>query len=141
MEKLKCILLVDDDPAVLFLNKAIIQRAQAAERVLAAANGREALALLHQSCGALGQGDPPCPQLILLDISMPVMNGYEFLAEFGRLGLSPAPEVALLTTSQNPRDRERASSLGVTEYLAKPLSRESLEKLLARKFGGHQPSA
>lgn len=77
MPKLSCVLLVDDDPTTNFLNKLLLQRMEVAEQLLVAENGREALRTLTQTC--LLAEAPVCPALILLDVNMPIMNGFAFL--------------------------------------------------------------
>lgn len=132
MPRLSSILLVDDNPTTNFLNQALIEQANMAAHVLVAENGQEALQLLHQTCVP---PTPVCPVLILLDINMPVMNGFEFLAAYAQL--PPAQhqaKVVMLTTSMLPRDLERVQLLPVSGVLDKPLTTEKLELLLTQHF-------
>lgn len=80
MTKIACTLLVDDDDTANYLNKSLFKRLDATERLLVARNGLEALTLINRNCP--GQD---CPALILLDINMPVMNGFEFLEAYSQL--------------------------------------------------------
>ncbi|WP_405205140.1 response regulator [Aquimarina sp. LLG6339-5] len=75
MKKLK-FLLVDDSPSTNFLNKVMIEKASISEEIRIAKNGEEAIQILNSSY---------IPDLILLDLNMPVMNGWEFLEEFQKL--------------------------------------------------------
>jgi CheY-like chemotaxis protein len=131
MKKLYKTLVVDDDTS-LFLTKIILDAAGIAQSVYTAEHGRQALEMIERSCMNDYQGeDACCPELILLDINMPVMNGFEFLeALHERWGLNPEiTKIFLLTSSTNSRDVEKASQYPLTGYLEKPLTLEKLIKL------------
>ena len=132
MPQLLNILLVDDDPTTNYLNTKLVQRAQVATHVLVAENGRQALDLLHQTCQPLS---PQCPNLILLDVNMPVMTGIEFLEAYQQLHAPPrATVIVMLTTSLLPRDLERLRQLPIAGVLDKPLTTEKLRLLIAQHF-------
>ena len=135
MLKLSSVLLADDDATTNYLNKAIIRRLGITERLLVATNGREALDHLPE-LSALATAD--CPALIVLDMNMPVLNGFEFLAAYQLLPLArrQAVVVVVLTTSMLPRDLERVRQLPVADILHKPLTKEMVEQVLARYFPG-----
>lgn len=133
MRKFGCILIVDDDYASNYLTEIILEDMQLTEQIYIARNGKEALGLIIQYCK---EGDPQvsslCPQLIFLDINMPVMDGFEFLEEFESLEFiknNPIP-VFLLTTSTNSRDIEKARRYRVSAYIEKPLTEDKIKKVL-----------
>ena len=66
--------------------------------------------------------------VILLDLNMPVMDGFTFLEAFQRLKLprKDAVNIIIVTSSDDARDRERAKEMGITRYLTKPLSEANL---------------
>lgn len=132
MEKLPCILLVDDDPVNNFLNQRLLENLAVADQLLVALNGQEAFALLEQHCP-----NAACPALILLDVNMPVMNGFEFL--FAYQQLPPAQKeaivIVMLTTSLHARDVERGRQLHVADFISKPLTKEKVSDLLNQHFG------
>src|SRR5687768_12322476 len=101
MEKIKYTLLIDDDQTTNFVNQLLLEDLQVSQQVHVALNGKEALALINRQCE---QGN--CPELILLDINMPVMNGFEFLEAYGKLEFARKQSVVIvmLTTSMNPGD-------------------------------------
>lgn len=134
MEKLPCVMLVDDDPVNNFLNQRLLEKLAVTNQLLVALNGQEAFALLDQHCP-----DKACPALILLDVNMPVMNGFEFLFTYQQLPRArrEAIVVVMLTTSLHPQDVERGRQLHVASFLTKPLTEEKVNKLLEEHFGWH----
>ena len=132
MSKLKLVLLIDDDEINNFLNKRLLEKYGIAEQVAIVTNGEEGLEFIAQRCRS-GAG---CPELILLDISMPVMDGFEFLKQYQRLNFKNKDKVNLivLTTSSNPNDMERIANFNVTDYLTKPLNEGKVEYLLERFY-------
>lgn len=119
---MKSILTVDDDENDLFICSYTIQKFDPAIRILNAFNGLEALQLLHTTT----------PDAIILDINMPVMNGFEFLDRYAVDFSVHAPVVALLTSSHLEADRQKALRYDfVKSYFEKPLTLANLE-LMAR---------
>jgi CheY-like chemotaxis protein len=102
---LRCILLVDDDPTTNYLNQKLLTKMGVADQVLTALNGQEALAAVHTHCPA---DNALCPNLVFLDVNMPLMNGFEFLAAYRQLPLAQQlATVVMLTSSLHPRDVAR----------------------------------
>lgn len=137
MKKIPSILLVDDDETTNYISKLIINRAELTDELLIALNGKEAIDLLKAKCAATkAEGVNRVPCLILLDINMPVMDGFKFLDTLQTIeGFSTKSVViAVLTTSLDPRDIVRVKQFGVNEFISKPLTKESLELLVERHF-------
>jgi CheY-like chemotaxis protein len=133
MKKLKRILLVDDDNTTNFLNQLIIGEMNITGDVIVKENGQEALKFIKEQCfvgDSLNQG--ACPDLILLDINMPVMNGFEFLEALKKLDqdIIIHSKVVMLSSSNNGQDMSNAQRLGVKGYLNKPLTEEKVNTLL-----------
>ncbi len=120
-------LLVEDDPTTVFLTRLLFRRASAEAELLTACNGLEALDIVREACLR-----ERCPELILLDIHMPVMNGFEFLEELQQSAeLSAAPiRVVLLSSSTHRLDLARAERYPVAGCIEKPLTPEKLRELL-----------
>ena len=138
MQKLRSVLLVDDDPTNNFLNERLLLRLDVAEHIALAENGQQALAVLQQA----GEAEPPgYPALILLDIQMPIMNGIEFLQAYAQLPPAQrrATTVVVLTTSLDPRDLSRLAGLPAAGRINKPLTPEKLATVLDLHFG-RQPA-
>lgn len=129
MKKLDCILLVDDDSVTNFITERIIHKLDAADKVKVSENGEEALLYLTKHCCSFEEG---YPNLILLDNSMPEMNGIEFMESFNQINFNSNTDVKIvvLTSSENPKDKEKLLGLGVNGYLLKPLTEEKLVSVL-----------
>ncbi|OGX91683.1 response regulator [Hymenobacter coccineus] len=135
MAAISCTLLVDDDDTTNFLNQTLLRRMAVSDAVLVAGNGQQALDLLHTHCQAATSST--CPALILLDMKMPRMNGFEFLQAYAQRPEQENPSVVIimLTTSLNPLDIAKMQGLPIAGYLTKPLTREKINQVLQEHFG------
>ena len=124
--KLKSVLLLDDNLATNFFHKKIIEKSKSAELILEFRSGINALNYLSQ------EGIQP-PELILVDINMPIMSAWEFLERFDDLKKESKTNtnVVLLSTSLSPADKEKADMIPlIKEILLKPLTKESLQRVI-----------
>lgn len=131
--KLKSILLVDDDEATNFIHEMVIKQMDCTENIVVRENGVEALEYLTSTV----DGKHPQPDLILLDINMPRMDGWEFLEEYKKLDDDQLAQtvIVMLTTSLNPDDKDKATEIPViTGFMSKPLTADMLEEILAEHF-------
>ena len=133
MQKLTCALLVDDDQTTNFLNQLLLKRLGVTEKLLIAINGQEALDLLQIHCQ---DASDECPVLILLDVKMPVMDGFAFLEAYDKLQLpqKKAIIIVMLTTSLHPQDVERVKKLNIAGFLNKPLTEAKINEILKDYF-------
>lgn len=140
MKKLKglnCILLVDDDEVSNYLNKLLIEKSEIDVHVEVALNGLIALEYLTSSGQYNGNTAFPRPALILLDINMPRMNGWEFLDEYEKLDdeMKGGIIIAMLTSSNNSDDINMAlNEYGLPAYIDKPLTLEKLHEIFNKYF-------
>jgi CheY-like chemotaxis protein len=133
MERIPAILLVDDDETANFLHQRLLLRLNVSDQVLVATNGEQALQILAQPNPHFG---PINPVLVLLDLNMPVMDGFEFLEAFQLL---PAVQqqravVVVLTSSLHARDLGRTHQLPIAGFLNKPLDKAKVDTLLQIHF-------
>jgi CheY-like chemotaxis protein len=134
--KLNCILLIDDDEPTNFLNRLVIEEVDCTERIEIAQSGKEALEYLSLIDG---DGNYPRPDLVFLDINMPAMDGWEFLAKYNQLPETQKAKiiVVMLTTSFNPEDEIKARNMeGVSGFCNKPLTPGMLRQILQEHFPG-----
>ena len=133
MEKLNCILLVDDDAATNYLNKSFITRFGLAKYVFEVTDGQDALDFILRK-GAFRKiaNQYPLPDLILLDINMSNLDGFEFLEEYHRLDpkFRSAPIVLLSTSDRKPDFQKARSFPMVADYLVKPIRRDTWKQIL-----------
>lgn len=125
---LKKILLVDDDRVTNMMHIRVLSRSGLVEKIDIATDGRDALDYLE----ALDDDAAP-PELILLDINMPRMDGFEFLEEYARLPehMRSGQIIIMLTTSLLESDRERAeSSPWVLRFANKPIRAEDVPEMV-----------
>jgi CheY-like chemotaxis protein len=114
------ILLVEDDPGDVRLALAVFRELKLADRCVVVNDGEQALDFLYAK-GRFSQRPPGLPRLILLDLKMPRMNGFEFLERIRvdeNLKLIP---VVALTSSREERDVARAYDLNVNGYVVKSI--------------------
>jgi CheY-like chemotaxis protein len=124
MKKYANILVVEDDQTSAFLLKLLLQESDLAESISITNNGQEALDYLNR----LKMSGSRYPELIFLDINMPVMDGFEFLETCKQTGCleNEKARVIILTSSAHQQDIRKAQALGITKYMIKPISEEAI---------------
>jgi len=133
MKKINCILLVDDDHATNYLNKSLISRLGIANYVIEVSDGQKALDYILQQGSFSNNGKSyPSPDLILLDINMAVLDGFEFLEKFHQLESKfRKAAIILLSTSDRKKDFQKARSFpAVIDYLVKPVRKATWVKII-----------
>lgn len=126
------VLLVDDNDFCNEFHQIIINKMGITEKVEVATDGKEALAYLKSTVN----GKHPKPDLIFLDINMPVMNGWEFLEEYKKLDAEmKANIIVIVTSSFNPDDKKRADLMDCVDgFKEKFLSLEKINEILMEHF-------
>jgi CheY-like chemotaxis protein len=132
MKKYNKILLIDDDSITNFINSSVIRNIGLGEVVKVVSNGTEALEYIKKDC----KREKSYPDLILVDINMPGMDGYEFLKEYRNLKIQETEKatIMVLTASTSPRDIEMAEKMGIL-ILTKPLRKKTIAELFEESEG------
>lgn len=129
---LETILCVDDDPITLMLCKKVIMKSDFSKNIDTAINGEDALKYFDNLI-ARNDSNNNYPQLIFLDLNMPVMNGWEFLDVFSKnqyLDHFSNTKVVVLSSTIDPHDIDKLKEYPmVIEFLSKPITTEILEIL------------
>ena len=121
------ILLVEDNPADVELTQYMMKQGKIFVNLHVAADGFEALAFLRRE----GQyADVPRPDLILLDLNLPGMDGREVLAEMKSDPNLKAIPVVVLTTSQSEEDVLKSYNLGANCFITKPVGMDQFAKVV-----------
>jgi CheY-like chemotaxis protein len=124
---MRSVLLVEDDIFDTMTAQKSFAKFNVPHQLHTAFNGEEALDLLLGRNGA--EAIRPLPEVILLDLNMPRMNGIEFLTELRSTPLFEDIPVFITTTSSMDVDRLSADKLGVSGYILKPLDFETTTDL------------
>jgi CheY-like chemotaxis protein len=123
--KIPNILLVEDDQLDVINVQRTLAKINLTHKLFIAKNGEEALTLLK---GNGGEKSIPTPDLILLDINMPKMDGFELLNVLRSDPEFKDIKVFIITTSDDEADRDLSNNLGISGYIVKPLSLNSSSK-------------
>ncbi|WP_396194267.1 response regulator transcription factor [Flavobacterium sp.] len=127
LDKIYC---VDDDAITLMLCKKVIERASFAKEILTATNGEEAILFFKELAQ---QSDMTYPRLVLLDLNMPIMNGWEFLDHYLEERYHetfPEAKFIVLSSTIDPQDVEKTKNYPmVVDFLSKPITKEMIEGL------------
>lgn len=125
------VMVIDDDEINNFLCSRVIMNSGIASGVDTYLTANEALDSISDSIGS----PELLPTLILVDINMPIMSGWDFLERFSELTskVNKAIRVAILSSSVYQKDKEKAESIpGVIGYVSKPLTAENFKELVER---------
>ncbi|MEN9686569.1 MAG: hypothetical protein RLZZ28_2355 [Bacteroidota bacterium] len=128
------VLCVDDDTISLTISQLLLKRTGFAKEVDTVIDGSEALDYFENLFKNNPDPEKNAPELILLDINMPIMNGWEFLLEYNPRYRDKLPntKIVILSSTIDPEDFALAKKFPVVvQFISKPLSIENLDELKA----------
>ncbi len=129
MERVKQLALVDDDDVFVYLTKKTIQKTNRVDSIKVFENGLDALNFLKEHSGEVDE----LPDIIFLDLSMPIMDGWQFLAEFEKINPKMGKEIHIYicSSSISPEDLAMSKSFReVSDFIIKPIYKEKLIDLI-----------
>jgi len=130
MGKIESCCIIDDDPIFIYGTKRIMKETEFCDSIIVYNNGQEALDGLME----IAQSATKIPQVIFLDLNMPIMNGWEFLDEFIHIPNSNLEKIVvyIISSSVDPRDLEKVKDYKqrVNNYILKPITPNDLESVL-----------
>ncbi len=135
MSTLKCIMLIDDDNIFVALTKMVIAETNFAGKIDVFGNGQDALAFLAQ----ITEKDELLPEIIFLDLNMPVLDGWGFLEEFTLM--KPKIEkkiiIYIVSSSVSPHDINRAKNINiVSDFIIKPVTKDKYKDIIKNYLDG-----
>jgi CheY-like chemotaxis protein len=123
------VLVIDDDKIVRFIHRKVIESlTEFNVTYYEAINGFEAMRTLN-SLLIYGR---KMPDLILVDLNMPVLDGFGFIEAFQKLNLADIKrtEIVIVSSSENARDLKRSYELGINSFFQKPITKENIESMI-----------
>jgi CheY-like chemotaxis protein len=129
MQRVDTVCIVDDDPIYVFTTKQKLQVGKFCNNILIYNNGKEAFEALK----ALIENNNTLPDVILLDLNMPVWDGWDFLDEFQTIKANKKIAIYIVSSSDNPDDIARSKSYHiVNDFIIKPITIEKLDEELSK---------
>lgn len=126
MRKIDIACIIDDDPIFVFGMKKIIKLADFSQSLMIFKNGQEALVNLKP---IMVSGEN-IPEVILLDLNMPIMDGWQFLDEFVKIECPKKIYIYIVSSSIDPADQQRMKSYeNISNFIVKPITVEALKNI------------
>jgi len=127
MKQINSVCLIDDDPVFIFAIKRIFKLSDVCKNFTVYNNGEEAIEGLTHTIAS----GKHIPELILLDINMPIMDGWQFLDEFTTMTVSKKITLYLVSSSIDPVDFKKAKEYElITDFIIKPVTRKTVIDLV-----------
>jgi CheY-like chemotaxis protein len=129
MIKINKAYIIDDDEIFLTLVEIHMEKSGLFGEILAFENGEDAI---EQLLGFL-ENTAELPDFILLDLNMPIMDGWQFLDAYMNLNINKEIPIFIATSSIDPRDLEKSKSYAVVEdYVLKPVTGQKIQDMVAK---------
>lgn len=129
MRKLKNLVLIDDDEIFTYLTKKTIDQSELVETLKIFNNGKYGIDFIKRC--VVDKTD--LPDVILLDLSMPIMDGWNFLEEFAKVKTVKKIKIYICSSSISPQDVDRAKTYGI-DYIVKPITKDKFREIVNKLF-------
>jgi CheY-like chemotaxis protein len=129
MTTLKQLTLVDDDDVFVFLTTRLLDKYKLVDLIKIFDNGYDALVFIKENLGNI----EALPDIILLDLSMPIMDGWQFLDEYVKINPQIGKKITIYicSSSISPDDVARAKAINaVSDFIIKPMTKEKLMEMI-----------
>jgi CheY-like chemotaxis protein len=131
MGKKYSIIVIEDDEVILLLTQMLLRQFEEIKVYSVLKNGEQAVKYFKENQG----NESKLPDLIFLDLSMPVFDGWQFLEEYKTLqcGFSKTIHVYIISSSISPKDQSRAEEYPfITDFIVKPITEASIRGILEK---------
>ncbi len=131
MKKFNNVYIIDDDKIFHFIINKLLVKNDINANLSFFHNGLEAIHQIREDL----KSDELLPDLILLDINMPILDGWQFLEEYQQIRkhFTNEPEIYLISSSDNVMDTDKAKEFGdvIKDYVLKPVNNQDIESIFA----------
>lgn len=131
--KYKQVMVIDDNELDNFINSKIIESSLFSKKIYINTNGKSALEFLTNLITTLGDGfESICPDVIFIDLNMPILDGFQFLEQFNKIENKylKQSKLVVLTSSAHPEDNKKTKTINeAVIYLNKPLTADMLKSI------------
>ncbi len=133
-QKVELVCIIDDDRVYVNLVSKVIELRKLSKEIMIFKNGKEAIDFFKRHADDETVVEQQVPKIILLDLNMPIMDGWEFLKEYTQIKpkIEAPIEIFVVSSSINPRDINRAKAIKeVSDYITKPIRLGDFERIFS----------
>lgn len=131
MKLIKTIAIIDDDDIFVYITKKAVEQINIVEQIKVFGNGKDAIDYLKENCCK----PDLLPEIILLDLSMPIMDGWQFLDEYTKIKPKIGKKITIyiVTSSISPEDMRKAKNIdAVSDFIIKPITKDKLIEIIKK---------
>lgn len=130
MNKISTLCVIDDDEIYAYTIKRLVKVTGIAEKIAFFENGQTAIDFFRNNAG----NPDELPELVLLDLNMPILDGWQFLDQYQQLqpSLGKQPVIYIISSSIDEADHERAKAIpAVRDFIIKPINAETFKQIIS----------
>jgi CheY-like chemotaxis protein len=131
-ERLNCVLIVDDDHVSNYVTESVLRGMGVSSMINTVSDGQSALEYIRYQCE---EDSYTCPDLIILDINMRLVNGLEFVKKYRKIKTKNKSVIIILSALPLKKEqKQELEKLGVIDFYVKPLNAEKLANIMNEYF-------